>query len=134
MVSILESESSSHVRTYFDNHSSSQLDPEFISSYIADEQAIGRYSKAFHPEELERIIGPFHTSPLGLVLKPHTNTFQMIQDMSYPRDNLTITSVNHGINSDDFPTAWGTFDITASLILPLPPGSLAATFDISAAY
>ena len=133
-VSILESESSSHVRTYFDNHSSSQLDPEFISSYIADEQAIGRYSKGFHPEELERIIGPFRTSPLGLVPKPHTDMFRMIQDMSYPRNSPTIPSVNHGINSDDFPTAWGTFDITASLILSLPPGSLAATFDISAAY
>ena len=58
----------------------------------------------------------------------------MIQDMSYPRNNPTIKSVNHGICSDDFPTVWGTFDLTASLILSLPPGSLAATFDISAAY
>ena len=58
----------------------------------------------------------------------------MIQDMSYPRNNLTIKLVNHSICSDDFPTAWGTFDITASLILSLPPGSLAATFDISTVH
>ena len=58
----------------------------------------------------------------------------MIQDMSYPRNNLTIKLVNHGICSDDFPMAWGTFDITASLILSLPPGSLAATFDISTVH
>jgi len=58
----------------------------------------------------------------------------MIQDMSYPRNNPEITSVNHGINSDDFPTAWGSFDAAAALILSLPPGCLAATFDISAAY
>lgn len=130
----MESESSSHVHIYFDNHSSCQLDPEFITSYIADEQAAGCYSQAFHLEELKQIIGPFCTSPLGLVPKPHTDIFRMIQDMSYPRHNPAITSVNYGINSDDFPTAWGTFDVTASLILSLPSGCLAATFDISAAY
>jgi hypothetical protein len=128
------SESSSHSRIYFANHSSSQLDPDFISSYIIDEQAAGRYSEAFRPEDLEKLIGPFRTSPLGLVPKPHTDIFRMIQDMSYPRNNPNVTSVNHGINADDFPTAWGTFDETAALILSLPAGCLAATFDISAAY
>jgi hypothetical protein len=131
---MLESENSSHVRTYFNNHSSSQLDPNFISSYIMDKQSASRYSDGFRPEDLKRIIGPFQTSPLGLVPKPHTDAFRMVQDMSYPRNNPRVTSVNHGVNSDDFPTAWGTFDATASLILSLPPGCLAATFDISAAY
>ena len=60
--------------------------------------------------------------------------FSMIQDMSYPRNHPSITSINHSINSDDFPTAWGIFDNTAALILSLPAGCLAATFDISAAY
>jgi hypothetical protein len=58
----------------------------------------------------------------------------MIQDMSYPRNNPNVTSVNHGINSSDFPTAWGSFDEVVTLILSLPAGCLAATFDISAAY
>ena len=73
-------------------------------------------------------------APNGKQLKPHTDTFRMIQDMSYPRNHPSITSINHGINSDDFPTAWGTFNDTAALILSLPAGCLAATFDISAAY
>jgi hypothetical protein len=72
---MLESESSSHVRIYFENHSSSQLDPNFITSYIAGEQAAGCYSDAIHLEDLEQLIGPFRTSPLGLVPKPHTDTF-----------------------------------------------------------
>ena len=129
-----ESESSCHNRIYFDNHSSSRLDPNFISSYITNEQADGRYSEAFHPEDLEQLIGPFRTSPLGLIPKPHTDTFRMIQDMSYPRGNPHITSVSYGINSDDFPTAWGSFDEVVSLVLSLPDNCLAATFDISAAY
>jgi hypothetical protein len=133
-VSTSESESKSHARIFFDNHSSSQLDSDFISSYIADEQAVNCYSAAFRPEDLEQLIGPFRTSPLGLVPKPHTDSFRMIQDMSFPRNNPNISSVNHGINVSDFPTAWGSFDETVALILLLPDGCLAATFDISAAY
>ena len=84
MVSMSESMGSFHVCTFFDSHSSSQLDPDFITRYIASEQIVGHYSDAFLPEDLEKLIGPFHTSPLGLVPKPHSDTFQMIQDMSYP--------------------------------------------------
>lgn len=58
----------------------------------------------------------------------------MIQDLSFPRKDSLHLSVNAGVNSDDFPTAWGTFTIAADLILSLPPGARAATFDISAAY
>ena len=131
---MLESESSSHVCMYFNNHSSSQLDPDFITAYIFGEQEAGCYSEAFQPEDLEQLIGPFCTSPLGLVPKPHTDTFRMIQDMSFPQNNPNIPSVNHGIVLDDFPTAWGTFEATSALILSLPPGCLVATFNISAAY
>ena len=101
--------------------------------YIAGEQAAGHYSEAFLPEDLKLLIGPFHTLPLGLVPKPHSDTLRMIQDMSYPQDDPT-PSVNLGIDSDDFPTAWGSFDQTVALVLSLPPGCLAATFDISTTY
>ncbi|KZP11579.1 hypothetical protein FIBSPDRAFT_756437, partial [Athelia psychrophila] len=50
--------------SYFENHTSALLDPEFISSYIAGEQLAGRYSQPFEPAELEAVIGPFRTSPL----------------------------------------------------------------------
>jgi hypothetical protein len=46
----------------------------------------------------------------------------------------SVHSVNSLINADDFPTVWGTFASTTELILSLPPGCWAATFDISAAY
>ena len=119
---------------YFENHQSSLLNPSVIDSYILSEQAVGRYSPGFSPIELERLIGPFCTSPLGLVPKPHSDKFRIVQDLSYPRNIPDIRSVNADINSDDFPTMWGTFSSTAALILSLPPGCVAATFDISAAY
>lgn len=125
---------SQHRHTYFANHSSSKLDPIFIDSYIASEQVAGRYSEAFAPQELERLIGPFRSSPLGLVPKPNSDKMRLIQDLSFPRDDGHVQSINAGISASDFPTAWGTFDATSALILSLPKGCLAATFDISAAY
>lgn len=72
----------------FPNHASSALDESFIDSYIAEEQAAGRYSTGFKPTDLERIIGPFRTAPLGLVPKPHSTKFRLLQDLSYPRNNV----------------------------------------------
>ncbi|PSR80887.1 hypothetical protein PHLCEN_2v6596 [Hermanssonia centrifuga] len=118
----------------FKNHSSTELAPDFIDSYILQEQAAGRYSQAFNPDNLEGIIGAFRTSPLGLVPKPGSSKFCLIQDMSFPHNDPLMKSVNASIISDDFPTEWGTFAQTSELIMDLPPGSLAATFDISAAY
>ncbi|KAJ7814996.1 hypothetical protein B0H13DRAFT_1550561, partial [Mycena leptocephala] len=46
------------------NHNSSSFDSAFIDSYIASEEAAGRYSQGYFPEDLEKIIGPFRTSPL----------------------------------------------------------------------
>ena len=129
-----ESKSRHFVPIPFENHRSSRLDPAFINNYIAQEQAAGRYSQAFSPETLEALIGPFRTSPLGLIPKPHSDSLQLIQDMSFPRDNPLIHSVYASINSDNFPTTWGTFEDMAELILSLPEGCLTVTFDISAAY
>ena len=119
---------------YFKNNSSSNLDPAFIDSYILSEQLANRYSQAYSPSALESLIGPFCTSLLGLVPKPHSTIFRMIQDLSYPRNEPHLQSINAGINSNDFPTEWGTFDIAAATILTLPQGCVAATFDITAAY
>ena len=119
---------------YFENHASSQLNPTFIDCYISAEQAAGRYSRGYTPNELEQIIGPFQSAPLGLVPKPNSNRFRLVQDLSYPQNDPLFASVNASIDSDKFPTVWGTFDSTAELILSLPPGCSAATFDISAAY
>lgn len=58
----------------------------------------------------------------------------MIQDLSFPRNDPHTESINKTLDSDDFPTEWGTFDDTSKMVLSLPTGCTAATFDISAAY
>ena len=110
----------SHTHIYFTNHKSSQLSPNFISTYTPGEQADGHYSRGFLLEELEQLIGSFHTSPLGLMPKPNSSAFWMIQDMSFPHNHQDVLSMNHSINPDDFLTTWGTFNTTSSLILSLP--------------
>lgn len=42
--------------------------------------------------------------------------------------------MNADINSNNFPTKWGTFASVSQLMLSLPAGAKAAMFDISAAY
>jgi hypothetical protein len=119
---------------YFKNHASSRIDPEFISAYMESEQVSGRYSCPYTPSELVALIGPFQTSPIRLTPKPNSSKFQLIQDLFFPRNHPTVQSINAGICSDDFSMAWGTFELTTALILSLPPGCQAATFNISAAY
>lgn len=72
----------------FENHRSTLLDETFIDNYVASEQAAGRYSQGFEPDDLEGIIGFFRTSPLGLVPKSDSDSFRLVQDLSYPRDNV----------------------------------------------
>jgi hypothetical protein len=84
---------------------------------------------------LVQAIGHVRTSPLALTPKEGSSTkWRLIQDLSFPRNDPTIPSVNDVIDSDDFPTEWGTFTDTALLVLELPSGCLAATFDITSAY
>jgi len=88
---MLGSESNFHVHIYFANHSSSQLDLDFITSYIANEQAAGRYSEPFHPKDLEHLIGPFHTSPLcnGGAVNIRLRTAYVIITIYIPRWDYT---------------------------------------------
>ncbi|KAG2748158.1 hypothetical protein P692DRAFT_20676221, partial [Suillus brevipes Sb2] len=62
------------------NHASSQLNIDIIDQYIISEQNAGRYSRAFSIPGLESLIGPFCTSPLGLIPKPHSTKFRLVQD------------------------------------------------------
>jgi hypothetical protein len=122
------------IHILFENHTSSRLDPEFISNGILSEQAAGCYATGFQPEALEAVIGPFQTSPMGLIPKPHSDSLRLVQDMLFPWNDPLTPSINTDMNLDNFPTAWGMFESTALLILSLPEGCLAATFDISTAY
>ncbi|SJL08045.1 uncharacterized protein ARMOST_11404 [Armillaria ostoyae] len=96
----------------------------------------GCYISPFSQDDVEKLIGPFQTSPLSLVPKPHTHDeLRLIQNYSFPRSpNFNQFSINHFISSDDFPCTWGTFNVMCLKISLLPPGSQGGIRDVAEAY
>ncbi|KDN36647.1 hypothetical protein RSAG8_10689, partial [Rhizoctonia solani AG-8 WAC10335] len=121
--------------TIYPNHLSARSRPLVITNHIDKEVAAGRYTGPFSPDTLSQLIGHFRASPLGVVDKPSSpGEFRVIQDFSFPRSDSCNLSVNSEINPDDFRCTWGFFQDVVEIVLKLPAGSQAATFDVDAAY
>ena len=117
------------------NHQSIRSHQTVFNEIVNIEFQKGRYWGPYSAEELERIIGPFQTSPLSLIPKPgKPGKFRLIQNLSYPRNIIGIRSINSSIESDLYPCTWGTFSTAAIIMQSLPPGSLGACRDVSEAY
>ncbi|QRV85681.1 Reverse transcriptase domain protein [Ceratobasidium sp. AG-Ba] len=122
------------VTTIRKNHKSSLDRPTVIEEHIQTELAAGRYTGPFDKDTLERLIGPFQTAPLGVVDKPSSpGKFCIIQDFSFPRD-VAGDSLNSKIDADEFSCDWGFFEHVVKSVLDAPSGTMAATFDVDAAY
>lgn len=116
------------------NHASACNNPIPIQEYIDKELENGRYTGPFTKQELENIIGPFRSSPLGAVPKPGSSKIRLIQDLSFPRGDPTQASVNSEIDADDFPCDWSSFTDAFLMVARAPPGTEAAVFDVEAAF
>lgn len=114
-----------------------QYDTVF-SEIVLTEYERGRYLGPFSKSQLEKLIGPFQSSPLSLVPKSN-GKYRLVQNLSYPprisfHKSLSISSINYHIDSNLFPCTWGTFEIVSLLISQLPPGSECASRDVAEAY
>lgn len=116
------------------NHKSAITQPDAVLKHITKELNLGRYSGPFSANELFRLIGHFRTAPLGVVPKPNGSSFRVIQDLSFPRNNSTISSVNSEIDSAAFPCEWGTFAQCFFLVAMSPVGTQVSVFDVDSAY
>lgn len=117
------------------NHKSALNNPNAVMSHIRKEISCGRYTGPFSRSKLEQLIGPFRSSPLGVVAKAGTkDEYRLVQDFSYPRNDPTHSSVNSEIDMDLFRCDWGTFDAVATIVRDAPPHTLAATLDVDAAF
>jgi hypothetical protein len=110
---------------------------EFIS-IINSEIKKGRYIGLLKANQVENLIGPFQNSPFSRIPKPgRAGRYCVIQNYSFPHlpsIKFPNPSINPRINSDQFPSTWGTFHLIALTISNLPPGSQLATRDVSEAY
>ncbi|CAA7270000.1 unnamed protein product [Cyclocybe aegerita] len=118
------------------NKSSIDTFSEEYNHNIQIEFERGRYIGPASCAEVEALLGPFQTSPLSVIPKPaKPGKFRLIQNLSYPLKAIDgVTSINSGINSNQFPCTWGTFSVICLLISRLPPGSQAAVRDVKEAY
>ena len=117
------------------NHNSALLFPEHVLSHIRNELSHRRYSGPFSRSRLEYLIGPFRSSPLGSVPKaPDSTERRIVQDLSFPRNDPTRSSVNDQIDIEDFRCDWGTFNQIRTIVIDAPAGSEAATLDVDAAF
>ena len=117
------------------NHNSALSFPDHVMSHIQNELSLGRYSGPFSRSRLEFLIGPFRSSPLGTVPKSHNSSERrIVQDLSFPRNDPSQSSVNDQINIEDFRCDWGTFNDIRSIVIDAPPGTEAATLDVDSAF
>jgi len=108
---------------YTKNHASAYTSPTVINLYIQKKCTAGHYTGPFSHSCLEYLIGPFRSSPLGLVLKSSTSgELRLIQDIFYPCGDPDRPSINDGIDSDNFPCKWGTFAKVLLLVMDAPAG------------
>ncbi|SJL06821.1 uncharacterized protein ARMOST_10163 [Armillaria ostoyae] len=118
------------------NNSSIDLFHSQFDKMVKHEFDADRYIGPFIRKQVEDLIGPFQTSPLSLIPKPHTvDELRLIQNYSFPRSpSFHHSSINYFISSDDFPCTWGTFNVMCFKIALFPPGSQGGIRDVSEAY
>jgi hypothetical protein len=111
---------------------------EEFTKIISEELRKGHYIGPASQDTLEKLISPFQSSPFGIIPKPgKPGKYRNTQNYSFPHKpsmEFPNPSINSFVNSDNFPTTWGTFALVSLLIRRLPPGSQIATRDVAEAY
>jgi hypothetical protein len=117
------------------NTQSALNNPKPIDDYLAQELAAGWISQKYSIAELNSIIGPFCTNPLGLVEKvPGSNKFCMTNNFSFPYNDPSIPSINSSIDKNDFKGGWDTFAQCYLIVARAPTGTEASVFDVTGAF
>jgi hypothetical protein len=116
-----------------DNHSSAILAKEKIQASISQEVEAKRMFGPFSHEEVARRFSFFRTSPLGSVVNAD-GKMRPINDLSFPKKDLSIPSVNSFVNKQDFVTTWDDFNIVADFFKRNQGPFMLALFDWEKAY
>lgn len=117
----------------FANHSSCTEYMDFIEDYLDDELAAGRMSGPFTQEEAKKILGHFQSSPLTVSIQPQgpgePDKLRLCRNLS--KSSKLHLSTNDYIDTDDFPTRFGSAAEVAEIISSAPEGTQAMTLDIA---
>ena len=119
-----------------DNSPTIYAHPQQYQELVNREFNTGRYFRPLSRVEVGGILSPFQSSPLSLIPKPgKPDKCWGVHNFSFPHSPQDgLSSINHSIESNNFPCTWGTFAMICTLIWHLPPGSQASICDVAEAY
>lgn len=102
-----------------ENHKAGIEHIEFIREYVDEQVAAGHMTGPYDRQQVRNILGThFRSSPLAVAEKPNSKSgWRLVQNCSF-KDRHGV-SVNDMIDSDDFPTKWGTAAQVAELVSEL---------------
>ncbi|EHS62542.1 uncharacterized protein PGTG_21091 [Puccinia graminis f. sp. tritici CRL 75-36-700-3] len=116
-----------------DNHSSASDSADKIQKSIKEEVENKRMFGPFSHEEVRQRFPFFRTSPLGSVVNSD-GKIRPINNLSYPRNDDKIRSVNSFVNKLNFSTTWDDFKTVASFFRNRTEPLKLALFDWAKAY
>lgn len=101
------------------NHASLPHHVDFIKTYAEEQVKLNRMTGPYTRGDVEHILrSPFVSSPLSVVDKAGApGKYRLVQNCSF--ENEAGISVNYYIDSDDFPTEWGTASQFAEIVSPV---------------
>ncbi|KAL9936400.1 hypothetical protein V8E36_004468 [Tilletia maclaganii] len=114
------------------NHRSARENLEGLREVAEKEVKKGRWVGPFSQQEVEAQLGPFQSSPLGLIPKA-SGALRLVQDFSWPTSG-PFSSINAYLESDEFITTWDGAREAVSAILDLPASIRGGTGDAEEAY
>lgn len=99
-----------------DNHFHKPEHRDFVLNYVDEQVKLRRMSGPWSQTAVEYLLGgPFMSSPIFLIDKAGSpGKLRLIQDCSF--ENEDGFSVNDFIDSDNFPTTWGTAAEVAQIV------------------
>lgn len=115
------------------NHSSARLAESEIKESIELELKTGRMIGPFTKEQVSAYLPFLRTSPMGAVVNGD-GSLRAINDLSFPRNNPSIPSVNSFVDPKRFGTTWDDFKKVAAFFRASKDPLLPALFDWYKAY
>lgn len=115
------------------NHSSALQVKDKIEKNFNKEVNANRLFGPYDKQTVFNHLGFFRSSPLGAV-KNGDKSFRPINDLSFPRNNPLIPSVNSFVDKDQFETTWDDFKVVSKFLRNLKDECLIGIFDWEGAY